>query len=153
MTELEKRQRNNIAAKKYRATHPDRNRQDYDPDFYYANRKRIMQTKTGYLRTPFGKLGKLYLSAQQRIRGQIKTSPQYIGMSICSRAKFREKFMGDPSFLEKFSAWEASGYPLGLSPSIDRIDNALGYTLDNIQILTQSENASKSRRKANALHQ
>lgn len=54
------------------------------------------------------------------------------------------------NFLILYKNWIESGYKRGLRPSIDRINNDIGYTLDNIQIITLSENISlgnKKRRK------
>jgi len=42
------------------------------------------------------------------------------------------------------SAWETSGYHMQLAPSVDRLNDALGYTLDNIQLVTWKENNDKA---------
>jgi len=44
-----------------------------------------------------------------------------------------------------FNAWEKSGFEKHLSPSIDRKDDYLSYTLDNIQLMTWKQNAGKAR--------
>jgi hypothetical protein len=46
-------------------------------------------------------------------------------------------------FKKIHSDWEKSNYDHKLSPSIDRIDNNKGYTIDNIQWLTKSQNSKK----------
>jgi hypothetical protein len=45
-----------------------------------------------------------------------------------------------PHALELWRNWENSGYQEKIKPSIDRLDNSLPYTLDNIQLVTWSEN-------------
>lgn len=45
-----------------------------------------------------------------------------------------------PNFQLIWDNWVNSGYEKYLSPSIDRIDNNLGYTLSNIQLVTWREN-------------
>ena len=46
-------------------------------------------------------------------------------------------------FQKLHSDWVKSNYIPKLAPSIDRIDNNRGYTLDNIQWLTKSQNSKK----------
>lgn len=46
-------------------------------------------------------------------------------------------------FMRLYRKWQESGFDNKLSPSIDRIDNKLGYLSGNMQWLTQSENAKK----------
>lgn len=46
-------------------------------------------------------------------------------------------------FEKAHQAWVASGCQKGLKPSIDRLNNGNGYTLDNIQLLIWKENALK----------
>ena len=48
-----------------------------------------------------------------------------------------------PQFIGMYKSWQESGYNRMLSPSIDRIDNNLGYVLGNIQWLTMVENRDK----------
>lgn len=47
------------------------------------------------------------------------------------------------SFKKIYYIWKKSGWENKLSPSIDRIDNNKGYTLDNIQWLSKKDNVSK----------
>ena len=47
------------------------------------------------------------------------------------------------TFKDIYDLWVASGFQRRLSPSIDRIDNKKGYSIDNIQWITQSENSKK----------
>lgn len=46
-------------------------------------------------------------------------------------------------FHEIYDKWKNSGYETNLRPSIDRIDNSIGYTKENIQIMTVNENVRK----------
>lgn len=48
-----------------------------------------------------------------------------------------------PTFISLYNNWQNNGFKRGLAPSIDRIDNAKGYCLDNIQWMTQSNNSKK----------
>jgi hypothetical protein len=49
----------------------------------------------------------------------------------------------DAELWTMFEKWRSNGFPRKFAPSIDRIDNDKGYTLDNIQLLTQADNARK----------
>ncbi len=46
-------------------------------------------------------------------------------------------------FIALYNKWVQSGFNEKLSPSIDRINNKLGYEKENLQWLTKSENSSK----------
>lgn len=50
-------------------------------------------------------------------------------------------------FMVLYKRWQDSGYDRWLSPSIDRIDNDGGYTVDNIQWLTMADNGGKYRKE------
>ncbi|CAH9012922.1 putative NUMOD1 domain-containing DNA-binding protein [Vibrio phage 249E41-1] len=43
-------------------------------------------------------------------------------------------------FKELFESWEKSGHPSELKPSVDRLDDFKGYSLDNIRLVTWKEN-------------
>ncbi len=70
-----------------------------------------------------------------------------IGMPYLSKKQFMEwadENMG--TFIKLYRKWAESGYSTKLAPSVDRIDNNLGYTKNNLQWLTHSENTSKYRK-------
>jgi len=45
-----------------------------------------------------------------------------------------------------FNNWVNSGYLTNMKPSIDRLDDTKGYSLDNIQLMTWAENKEKGYR-------
>ncbi len=49
-----------------------------------------------------------------------------------------------------YADWKQSGFNRRYSPSVDRIDNNLGYSLKNIEIVTSSENSRRAHPYANA---
>lgn len=49
----------------------------------------------------------------------------------------------EAEFNKLYDGWEKSGFQRKMAPSIDRIDNGRGYTVDNMQWLSQSENSRK----------
>lgn len=66
---------------------------------------------------------------------------------ICTREEFLCRFRDDPIFLNLFDNWKKSNYNTKLTPSVDRIDTKKGYTLDNMQFLTHSDNCTKDQEK------
>lgn len=110
--------------------------------WYQRHKKQHKQWSKGYIKTYFGKLHKMYSNAQQRILGQDKKRLWYKGLPICSREEFY-RFAEQSAYKQLYEAWVKSDYCLRLTPTIDRLDNEKGYTLDNIEIVTHSENTKR----------
>lgn len=75
------------------------------------------------------------------------TSKYYYGKFYCSEKEFINKFKNDKTFLLLYKNWLDSNYEYKLIPSTDRIDKTKDYSLDNIQIVTHSKNASQDKEK------
>ena len=56
---------------------------------------------------------------------------------------FNQYLLSSGKFLTYFREWTDAGCPRHLTPSVDRIDNNISYTTDNIQIMTWGENKNK----------
>ena len=66
------------------------------------------------------------------------------GMAYLSRKEFMAwAQVNMDTFMNLYNEWSKSGYNTKLMPSIDRIDNKKGYTSDNMQWLSRSENSRK----------
>ena len=78
------------------------------------------------------------------MRQRVYYSDNYKGLPICSKEEFIEVAKNSQKLKELFDRWVESGNRLHIKPSVDRIDNAKGYTLDNIQFMTWMENTLKS---------
>jgi hypothetical protein len=86
-------------------------------------------------------LGRTYNFIMQRCtRGKRK---KYLGLNFCSRIQFINKFLTNSIFLRLFKNWKDNNFDINFTPSIDRIDSKLGYTIDNIQFLTHFDNSMK----------
>lgn len=87
-----------------------------------------------------------YRSMLQRINGTATRPYKVEGRDIADRQKFIEWCYSKEVF-EQFQKlhqkWVMSGFERALAPSIDRIDNKRGYTLDNIRWITVLENVQK----------
>jgi len=105
-----------------------------------------------YEKTKKGKLMRTYRNMESRAKGIVKKKAHlYEGLEVLPRETFYEWSMSNPGFNNLYEAWVLSGYDKKLSPSIDRKDSNKGYTLENLQWLTHSENSGKtSRRIANS---
>ena len=94
---------------------------------------------------PITKLRRTYSAMYQRCTNKNKGF-RYLGMKICTRKEFLDKFKKDKNYLKLHRKWIESNREHKLVPSIDRIDNNKGYTIDNIEFLIQKENSIKDRR-------
>lgn len=94
-------------------------------------------------RTRVGKVVLTFRQMQSRVRGQ--NSPQYYGLTLLPRAAFESWALSDPTYDKLFDIWATNDFSKLLSPSIDRIDPAQGYTIDNMQWVTTSANSRKAR--------
>jgi len=97
-----------------------------------------------YERSKKGKLMRIYRNMESRIKGvQRQKYHLYAGKELLGREQFYEWALSSPEFHRLFDAWEASSYQRILAPSIDRIDSSKGYTLDNMEWVTHSENSRR----------
>jgi len=58
--------------------------------------------------------------------------------------ELREWLFSQELYHKLYAEWVESGYNKGFVPSVDRIDDYKGYTFDNIQLMSFSENAKKA---------
>ncbi len=90
-----------------------------------------------YHRTKLGLLAQMYNSQKQSSKRRKHPMPTY------SREEFLEAILAMPLFHTLYSTWVTSNYKLELVPSIDRLEDDLPYTEDNIQLGTWKENKDK----------
>lgn len=116
----------------------------------YLDKQKVYRERTGnaatkkYERTKKGKLMRNYRNMESRIKGiQWRKAHLYEGKELISRDEFYDWSMADPNFHILFDAWVDSGYDRKLSPSVDRMDSSKGYTLDNMEWVTHSENSRR----------
>lgn len=97
-----------------------------------------------YERTKGGKLMRIYRNMLSRITGvQKKKAHLYEGKSLLPKSEFYEWAIASPMFHKLFADWERSGYQQKLAPSVDRIFSSMGYTLENMEWVTHSENSRR----------
>jgi len=116
----------------------------------YLEKQREYRSRTGnantkkYERTKKGKLMRNYRNMESRIKGiQWRKAHLYEGKELISRDQFYEWAMRQEEFHRLFDEWVKSGYDRKLSPSVDRVDSSKGYTIDNMEWVTHSENSRR----------
>ena len=90
-----------------------------------------------YLTTPKGLLSVIWHSQLQNSRRRGHPAPTY------TKRELGEWLFSQSEFPTLYSTWVASGCNTKLKPSIDRLDESIGYTLNNIRLITWEENYLK----------
>lgn len=88
-------------------------------------------------KTVKGLIKVIYLSQKTRCRRDNRKMPNY------SEIELYNWVLEQDNFIELYNKWAMSNYNKDLKPSIDRINNKMSYSLDNIQLLTWNENFKK----------
>jgi hypothetical protein len=93
----------------------------------------VVIKNTLYWQTPYGRIS--------YIRNSQKTSSKTRGHALPTYSQ-NELFDWaiDNNLFALCAAWEASGFNKDLAPSIDRKDVTLGYSFENIRLVTWKEN-------------
>lgn len=97
-----------------------------------------------YEKTPKGYLMRSYRNMLSRITGVQKVKFHlYRGKEILDRNEFYQWSLSDPEFNRLFNEYVNSGFTRSLAPSPDRKDPSLGYSIENIEWITMSENSRR----------
>jgi hypothetical protein len=78
---------------------------------------------------------------KERVSGKEDRYKYWAGKSILPKEIFILWAKNHPDFLRLYKQWINSGYIPKLAPSVNRIDSNLGYTLDNIEWVSKSDNS------------
>jgi len=121
----------------------------YQKDYYQANRaKKLVQQQAyalehqeqvqsyqqSYKASPRGVLTLAYHHQVEKSRRRGHAPPAY------SRQDLLNRYLNDPQFLNLHAAWLAGGKRKADKPSLDRLDDALGYSFENIKLTTWALN-------------
>lgn len=98
-----------------------------------------------YEKTVNGFLMRLYRNMKSRVTGVTKNKDHlYKGKEILDKDVFYEWAHASTHFKYLYSEWTKTGYKRVLTPSVDRVDSDKGYTLDNMEWVTFSENCRRA---------
>lgn len=122
-------------------------RKKYDKTEYQRLRRKLtnnIYTKR-YEKTKSGFLVRAYRNMKSRIAGiQKRKFHLYQGKALWDKKDFYKWAQSNDKFHALFDAWEKSGYDRKLTPSVDRIDSTKGYSFENCEWVTHSENSRRS---------
>lgn len=93
-----------------------------------------------YAKTPEGVATKIYGHQKFGSKKRGHDMPEY------SKAEFQTWLFQQPNWSSLFEVWVSSGYNSNFKPSVDRIEDDLGYSFENIQLMTWRENNDKKLR-------
>lgn len=65
------------------------------------------------------------------------------GLPKYTEVELLDWFLKQPHLVKLTQAWINSGFKKNLRPSVDRLNDKIGYALDNIQLMTWNENRAK----------
>jgi hypothetical protein len=100
-----------------------------------------MAKRKVYRMTPKGYLSVTYDNMKRRVR----THPRYLSLELLKRSEFYKFAVNNRVFLRLLQAYKLSGKQRKYAPSIERRNPENGYTLNNIEFITLSENSKRSR--------
>lgn len=135
--------------KAYRQTEKYKSyRRKYDTSGKYKEWRKKYRKKIGnsgskrYEKTLNGFLMRLYRNMYSRVYGiQRQKWHLYKGIDILPKEDFYEWSKKSHALKRLFRAWENSSYDRKFTPSVNRINPKRGYTIDNMEWLTHSENS------------
>lgn len=97
-----------------------------------------------YEKTKNGFLVRLYRNMKSRVTGvQSAKYHLYEGKELLDKDSFYEWAKASKAFHSLFSLWEGSDYDRKLCPSVDRVNSNEGYSIDNMEWVTHSENSRR----------
>ena len=107
------------------------------------NRSRTPEYHRDRRRTIQGLLSQAWHGIKVRCEGRRPPEKVKIfkGLSYAGRDEFLRWARNDPGFVLCYRQWARSGYDKKLTPTVTRVDNTKGYTLDNIEFMSHSCNA------------
>lgn len=113
----------------------------------HRNSLDFKNSKNAWRKSEFGFLCCIYQAMKKRVNGNISSKRHlkyYEGKEILSREEFLLWASECKEYKLLHKNYVKNGFKRKFAPTVDRIDSSMGYTLDNMQWLTQSENSKKA---------
>ena len=102
------------------------------------------ETNLKYARSKKGLVSKIYGNQKLSSKRRGNNAPTY------SKIELKEWLYSQPLFHLLYDNWKRLDYQKNYVPSVDRKDDYIGYTLDNIQLMTWKENNEKGHAEFNS---
>ena len=116
-------------------------KREYQRQYRLKNKNRCTKK---YEKTHKGFLVRLYRNMLSRISGVQKVKHYlYEGKELLPKEEFYSWTLSSTSFYTLWDEYEKQGFPQKLAPSVDRKDSSLGYSSDNMEWVTHSENSRR----------
>ena len=97
-----------------------------------------------YEKTINGFLVRKYRNMKSRVNGVQKLKFHlYYGLELLDKELFYSWSKESKTFNNLFENWIKNNYERKMCPSVDRVNPLLGYTLDNMEWVTMSENSRR----------
>lgn len=90
-------------------------------------------------KTKDGLITKIYSSQKINSKKRNHSQPEYTNKQLNKWCKKQKLFHA------LYDNWVLNNYKINLTPSIDRIDNSIGYSFSNIQLMTWEQNNIKEK--------
>lgn len=103
-----------------------------------------------YEKTLNGFVMRLYRNMKSRVTGvQKQKAHLYLNKELLNKEDFYAWIKSNERFLKLFEEYKKFNFDRKLAPTVDRIDSNIGYVLNNMQILTHSENSARASKDRN----
>ena len=118
-------------------------------DLFYVDRSRVNAQPRHICKACDNKENALYRKSIEGIITQTYSHQKECSINrghlppTYTRAELKDWLLAQPHFIPLYNAWVESGYVKNLKPSVDRINDSIGYTFENIQLVTFGENTKK----------
>lgn len=140
---------NKYKAVGYCSTHYNRLTGRHEKQQAYQKKKRAESHYAWdykYWKTKKGFLVQKYHAMKNRTMGICSPRHRHLyeGLPLLPKEDFYDWSLNSPVFHDLFKDFQASGWDAKLCPSPDRLDSSKGYTLDNMEWVTHSENSRRA---------
>ena len=90
-------------------------------------------------------LSKIYKYMKGRTNGKCTRRPDlYKGLPIMPIGVFKSWAKNHSDFLNLYKQWVTNNFDRKLTPTVNRVNSSKGYTLDNVEWMTNSQNCGLS---------